>query len=79
MVKINDMNATISALKFENSELQIRNSDDRVKASKRIKKLIGEINTINAKSNDPYLLDILNRLQTLRSKVERSSQEPITS
>lgn len=76
MRKLKDMNAIVSALKFENSDLLLTTKEDYFKTATKLKKLILEINTIYTKTHDPYLLSILRRLQTLKHKVESRSKEP---
>ena len=59
------------ALEFEQSEISLKTTSDRIKASQELKKLILGINEFYKKNNDPKLMDLMKRLTVIKQKAEK--------
>ncbi len=58
------------ALAFEKEKMSHMSTSDRVKASRKAKKLILALNEIYKKSKDTKLMDIMKRLTVKKKKIE---------
>jgi hypothetical protein len=59
------------ALEFEQRKLSLKTTNDRILASKEVKKLILGVNEIYKKTKNPELMDIMKRLTVIKRKVEK--------
>ena len=59
------------ALQFEQEKLTFKTTSDRIKASRKAKKLILGVNEIYKESKDATLMDLMKRLTVIKQKIEK--------
>jgi hypothetical protein len=66
------------ALKFEQSKISLKTTNERIIASKKVKSFILGINEIYKKKQHPDLMDIMKRLTVIKRKIEKRLKLRIT-
>jgi hypothetical protein len=56
---------------FEKKRLSFKNMSDRIKASRKVKALILDLNEIYEMGHDPKIMDLMKRLTAIKRKIEK--------
>tara|TARA_R100000935_G_scaffold26814_1_gene46934 strand:+ start:132506 stop:132730 length:225 start_codon:yes stop_codon:yes gene_type:complete len=59
------------ALQFEQEKLTFKTTSDRIKASRKAKKLILGVNEVYKENKDATLMDLMKRLTVIKQKIEK--------
>lgn len=59
------------ALEFEQRKLVFRTTSERIQASREVKDLILDLNSVYKTEKDPMLMDIMKRLTAIKQKIEK--------
>lgn len=59
------------ALEFEQRKFVFRTTSDRIQASREVKDLILDLNSVYKTEKDPMLMDIMKRLTAIKQKIEK--------
>ena len=74
------MNILKEAEDFEQKRQTFRNTSDRIIASRKVKQLIQNLNEIYNLGYDPRIMDLMNRLNVVKQKIEeRLKGSPLTT
>jgi hypothetical protein len=65
------MDIVNEALEFEQKKLTLRTTSDRIVVSRKIKRLILELNEIYKENNDASIMELMKRLTAIKQKVEK--------
>ena len=74
------MNILKEAEDFEQKRQTFRNTSDQIMASRKVKQLIQNLNEIYNLGYDPRIMDLMNRLNVVKQKIEeRLKGSPLTT
>ncbi|OYX26552.1 MAG: hypothetical protein B7Z06_05480 [Flavobacteriales bacterium 32-35-8] len=59
------------ALEFEQRKQVFKTTSERIEASREVKDLILDLNTVYKTEKDPKLMDIMKRLTAIKQKIEK--------
>jgi hypothetical protein len=59
------------ALEFEQRKQVFKTTSQRIEASREVKELILDLNTVYKDEKDPKLMDIMKRLTIIKQKIEK--------
>jgi len=59
------------ALEFEQRKQVFKTTSERIEASREVKDLILDLNTVYKTEKDPTLMDIMKRLTAIKQKIEK--------
>ena len=65
------MDIVNEALEFEQKKLTLRTTSDRIVVSRKVKRLILELNEIYKENNDASIMELMKRLTAIKQKVEK--------
>jgi hypothetical protein len=64
------MDVIDNALLYEKGKFAFNSRDERIKASRKLKNLILDLNELYKKENDPYIMDLMKKLTKIKRRVE---------
>ena len=67
------------ALRFEKKKKVFKSRDDRIKASRKLKDLILNLNEEYKRERDPAIMEIMKRLTDIKRKVESRLKGRLTA
>lgn len=67
------------ALSFEKKKIVFNSRDERIRASRKLKDLILNLNEMYKKDKDPYIMDLMKRLTNIKRKVESRLKGRLTN
>lgn len=59
------------AEEFENRKHTLKNTSDRIRASREAKEIILGLNELYKMGHDPRIMDLMKRLTTVKRKIEK--------
>lgn len=65
------MDIVNKALEFEQRKQIFKTTSERIEASREVKDLILDLNTVYKTEKDPKLMDIMKRLTAIKQKIEK--------
>ncbi|PKQ46212.1 MULTISPECIES: hypothetical protein [Confluentibacter] len=65
------MDIVNKALEFEQRKQVFKTTSERIEASREVKDLILDLNTVYKTEKDPKLMDIMKRLTAIKQKIEK--------
>ncbi|MEN3322406.1 hypothetical protein VP395_01580 [Mariniflexile soesokkakense] len=65
------MEIIANALEFEQRKQTFKTTSERIEASREVKELILNLNTIYKEEQDPKIMDIMKRLTLIKQKIEK--------
>lgn len=65
------MDIVNKALEFEQRKQVFKTTSERIEASREVKDLILDLNTVYKTEKDPTLMDIMKRLTAIKQKIEK--------
>jgi hypothetical protein len=68
-----------SALLYDKGKIVYKSRDERIKASRKLKNLILDLNELYKKENDPCIMDLMKRLTKIKRRVESRLKGRLTS
>ena len=66
-----DMDIVNKALEFEQRKQVFKTTSERIEASREVKDLILDLNSVYKTEKDPKLMDIMKRLTAIKQKIEK--------
>ncbi|WP_445736040.1 hypothetical protein [Mariniflexile sp.] len=60
-----------NALEFEQRKQTFKTTSERIEASREVKDLILNLNTIYKEDQDPEIMDLMKRLTGIKQKIEK--------
>ncbi|WP_308992206.1 hypothetical protein QLS71_018710 [Mariniflexile litorale] len=60
-----------TALEFEQRKQTFKTTSERIEASREVKELILNLNTLYKKEQDPKIMDLMKRLTSIKQKIEK--------
>lgn len=65
------MDIVNKALEFEQRKQVFKTTSERIEASREVKDLILDLNSVYKTEKDPTLMDIMKRLTAIKQKIEK--------
>ena len=65
------MDIVSKALEFEQRRQVFKTTSERIEASREVKDLILDLNSVYKTEKDPKLMDIMKRLTAIKQKIEK--------
>ncbi|MGE5943816.1 MAG: hypothetical protein ACM31G_05700 [Flavobacteriales bacterium] len=65
------MDIVNKALEFEQRKQVFKTTSERIEASREVKDLILDLNSVYKTEKDPKLMDIMKRLTAIKQKIEK--------
>ncbi|WP_111307381.1 hypothetical protein [Confluentibacter sediminis] len=65
------MEIVSKALEFEQRKQVFKTTSERIEASREVKELILDLNSVYKTEKDPKLMDLMKRLTAIKQKIEK--------